>query len=270
MSHDDTTGTFLSGGLKPTAIPIDLPDPDKVTRGTLYRDEREQIWKAEAVLGENRPPTQTWVRVTEVGAEQQRRDQALALVFGTAAFGAAILAFNVSVAVGLDFLWGALLVIGTFTICATFSWQALVRVGSQVVLPDEMSLETPDATPAQQERMRADVQIDEREGWRDEVMRTLDSLEEIPIGTPRVATSERMRMSDPTAALEVSHELWLLRTRHGEAVRLELGADGVEGIEKVLHALANGNFSDACAGAGQLLRGTRFALDSHNPEPTGQ
>lgn len=33
------------------------------------------------------------------------------------------------------------------------------------------------------ERMLAGVQIDECEGWRDEVMRTLDSLEEIPIGT---------------------------------------------------------------------------------------
>lgn len=71
-------------------------------------------------------------------------------------------------------------------------------------------------------------------------------------------------------ATQLSHELWRLRTRHGEAVRLELGPDGVEGIEKVLHALANGNFSDACAGAGQLIRGTRFALDSHSPEPTGQ
>lgn len=144
MNREDLPGTFLSGGLKPASTPIDLPEPNEVTRGTLYRDERGHIWRADRTSNENRELIQQWVRVTEVGAVQQRRDRILALVFGVAALAGSFLVFKLSVALSLDFPWGTLLVAGTFMACAALSWKALDRLSHQVVLPAETLYEIPD------------------------------------------------------------------------------------------------------------------------------
>ncbi|PPG77477.1 hypothetical protein C5D98_14940 [Rathayibacter rathayi] len=69
-------------------------------------------------------------------------------------------------------------------------------------------------------------------------------------------------MGEPqrTLAIHASNELWQLRMKHGEKTRLELGSEGVEGIEKMLHALAEGNVRFATVRATQLLNGVREAL----------
>jgi hypothetical protein len=144
MSRDNLTGTFLSGGLSSSTSPIDLPDPNAVTRGTLYRDESGQIWRADRTSNEKRGLIQQWVRVTEVSAVQQRRDRILALVFGVAALAGTFLVFKLVVALSLDIFLGALLVAGTFMACVALSLNALDRVSHQVVLPAETPQEISD------------------------------------------------------------------------------------------------------------------------------
>ena len=138
MSWDNLAGTFLSGGFKPSPPPVDLPESDQVTLGTLYRDERGQIWRADRLRDRR---GQQWVRVTEVSAEQQRRDRVLGFVFAAAALVGSFLVFQLVDALGLD--WGLLLVTGTFIAFGVLSFKASERVGHQVVLPTENSVEIP-------------------------------------------------------------------------------------------------------------------------------
>lgn len=238
MNPANFTGTFIRGGLNPAVPPINLPDPNDVTRGTLYCDDRGQIWRAELTPTENRRSIQQWVRVTEVSAEQQRWDWVSFFLFGLAAFVGSVLMFALVSRLGLDALWGTLLVAGTFIICGALSWKALERVSRQVVLPLEAAPEMTDASSVQP-------------GLRD-------------------ATSASSGMQEPlrSLAIQVSDELWELRMKHGETTRLELGSEGVEGVVEVLHALAVGDAQYATVRATQLVNGVRDALSQDQQEGT--
>lgn len=139
MSRGNPTGTFLSGGFKPSTPPVDLPESDQVMMGTLYRDERGQVWRADRLYDRR---GQQWVRVTEVSAEQQRRDRVRGFVFAAAALVGSFLVFQLVGALSLD--WGLLLVAGTFLAFGFLWFKASERASRQVVLPTEKSGEIPD------------------------------------------------------------------------------------------------------------------------------
>lgn len=137
MSRDELPGDFLSGGFRPLAPTVELPDPNDVTKGTLYRDENGQIWRLQDRPGtEGRRITQ-WAPVTAVSAEQQKRNRRLESIFCLAAFGGAFLAFQLARALELSALWGMSLVGGVFTVFVLLTWLMSNRVGRQVVLPAE-------------------------------------------------------------------------------------------------------------------------------------
>lgn len=241
MNRDDVTGTFLSGGFHALEPLVDLPDPLDVTRGAVYRDDHGLIWRADRAPGVQRRPTAQWVRVAAVSRKQQRHDRSRVYVYGLAALVSAFAAVKLPEWLSPDAGYVPVLAVVMSAVFGVLCWTAADRLHRQVVLSPK----------------------DAAAGNGTDARLTREAAQ-----TAERINQQGMREPHRTEAMKLSGELFLYRMKHGETTRLELGQDGIEGIEKVLHALAKGNFVDATVSARQLQRGTRIALSKRNAEPT--